>query len=120
MDPCEPGGFRIRRLERVPVLVCPPEIDIANAGALASALAMAERAASTVVVDLTGTAFCDCSGLRALVPAQQRAVARGGQVRLVPRSTVIRLLSMTGLKDMFPWHCSVADAVQATLAAARW
>lgn len=120
MDLWDPGDFRIWRLEQVPILVCPPEIDIANSDAFAAALATAERAAATVVVDLTATTFCDGSGLRALVPAQQRAAGRGGQIRLVTRSALFGLLlGMTRLAAAFPRHPTVADAVQATLAGSR-
>jgi anti-anti-sigma factor len=122
MGPCEPGEFRIWRLDQVPVIVCPPEIDIANTDAFAAALAAAEQAAAeqaaaTVVVDLTATTFCDGSGLRVLGPAQQRIAARGGRVRLVTTSGVIQLLlAMTGLEASIPQHGTVAGAVLAARA----
>lgn len=117
MCPCEPGEFRIWRLDQVPVIVCPAEIDIANTDAFAAALAAAEQAAATVVVDLTATAFCDCSGLRVLGPAQERIAARGGRVRLVTTSGVIQLLlAMTGLEASIPQHSTVAGAVLAARA----
>ena len=137
MGPCEPGEFRIWRLDQVPVIVCPPEIDIANTDAFAAALAAAEQAAAeqaaaeqspagqapaeqaaaTVVIDLTATTFCDCSGLRVLGPAQERIAARGGRLRLVTTSGVIQLLlAMTGLEASIPQHSTVADAVLAARA----
>ena len=117
MCPCEPGEFRIWRLDQVPVIVCPAEIDIANTDAFAAALAAAEQAAATVVVDLTATTFCDCSGLRVLGPAQERIAARGGRVRLVTTSGVIQLLlAMTGLEASIPRHSTVAGAVLAARA----
>lgn len=127
MGPCEPGEFRIWWLDQVPVIVCPPEIDIANTDAFAAALTAAEQAATeqaateqaaaTVVVDLTATAFCDCSGLRVLGPAQERIAARGGRMRLVTTSGVIQLLlAMTGLEASIPQHSTVADAVLAARA----
>ena len=117
MGLCEPGEFRIWRLDQVPVIVCPPEIDIANTDAFAAALAAAEQAAATVVIDLTATTFCDCSGLRVLGPAQERIAARGGRVRLVTTSGVIQLLlAMTGLEASLPQHSTVADAVLAARA----
>ena len=117
MELSEPGEFRVLRLADVPVLVCPPEVDIASNGAFEAALAFAEQAAPTVVVDLTGTTFCDCSGLRPLVPAQQRVRARGGLIRLATSSAVIGLLlTVIGLEGGSPRHRSVADAVRATLA----
>src|SRR5690348_4734304 len=127
MGPCEPGEFRIWRLDQVPVIVCPPEIDIANTDAFAAALAAAEQAAAehaaaeqaaaTVVVDLTATTFCDCSGLRVLGPAQDRIAAQGGRLRLVTTSGVIQLLlAMTGLEASIPQHGTVADAVLAARA----
>ena len=120
MELSAPGEFRIVRLQQVPVLICPPEIDIASNGAFEAALAVAEQSAPTVVVDLTGTTFCDCGGLRPLVPAQQRARARGGLIRLVTSSAVTGLLLVViGLEAGSPRHRSVADAVGATLAGHR-
>jgi anti-sigma B factor antagonist len=62
----------------VPVVTAPSEIDATNAGELRAILLKWQgRGHTTVVVDVTGTVFCDSAGLRELVRAHQRAVADG-------------------------------------------
>ena len=45
----------------------------------------------------------DCAGLRALLITRRRAETRKGSVRLVAASaTVRRVITATGMKDIFP------------------
>jgi anti-anti-sigma regulatory factor len=54
------GHFPLRQVGGLPVITSPAEIDIANAGELRAALlAAAKRGDASVVVDMSGTAFCD-------------------------------------------------------------
>ncbi|MFJ4862309.1 MULTISPECIES: STAS domain-containing protein [unclassified Streptomyces] len=56
-----------------------------------------------VVVDLSGLAFCDSSGLNALLAARQHAEESGHHLRLAgPSPQVTRLLEITGTIDLFP------------------
>ena len=55
-----------------------------------------------IVLDLSGTAFLDSSGLRAILTAQRRLSEAGGALRLrAPSEPVRRLLEITGLTDHF-------------------
>ncbi|HEY0717279.1 MAG TPA: STAS domain-containing protein [Streptosporangiaceae bacterium] len=55
-------------------MALPAEIDIANADAVCELLCAALRPGVGVVVgDLSGTTFCDVSGVRAVGPAPQAA-----------------------------------------------
>lgn len=67
----------------VAVVAAPAEIDVTMAGQLRPLLLEATAATghSTVVVDLTGTEFCDSAGLHTLLRAHKRAVAGGGGLR---------------------------------------
>jgi STAS domain-containing protein len=57
------GHFPVRQVGGLPVITSPAEIDIANAGELRGALlAAAKRGDASVVVDMSGTAFCDSTG----------------------------------------------------------
>lgn len=68
----------------VPVVAAPAEIDIATADELRTVLLGAAADGYTVVVvDMTGTRFCDSAGLSVLAGAHRRAVAEGGELRLV-------------------------------------
>jgi anti-anti-sigma factor len=55
--------------------------------------------AGVVVADFTATRFCDCASLRRLLSVQRRAVAQGGQLRIVipSGSPVRRVADLTGL-----------------------
>src|SRR5262249_60626724 len=83
----------------VPVVTAPPEIDATTVGQLrAILLEWHTRGHTTVVVDMTGTLFCDSAGLRELVWAHKRGVADGGGLRLVlPRGGgLLRVVAVPG------------------------
>jgi anti-sigma B factor antagonist len=74
----------IKMVSGVPVVTLPAEIDATSADVLRAALLIAPRHGhATIVVDMTQTQLCDSSGLNMLVRAHQRAVAEGGELRLV-------------------------------------
>ncbi|MFD5825974.1 STAS domain-containing protein [Lentzea sp. NPDC060358] len=55
-----------------------------------------------LVVDVSGVAFCDSSGVSALVRSRARAVEMAGSLRLVaPSPALRRVLDVTGLTRMF-------------------
>ncbi len=101
----------------VPVVAAPEEIDIATAYGLRAALASAARGQATVVVDMTRTHACDTTGLRVLVRAHKRALAQGGELRLVISSPdVRRLLAVTGLDRVIRHFASLDEALAQTSA----
>jgi anti-sigma B factor antagonist len=56
-----------------------------------------------LLLDLTGVSFMDCAGLWALLMTRRRAEMRKGSVRLVAASaTVRRVITVDGMKDIFP------------------
>jgi anti-sigma B factor antagonist len=95
------------------VVTLPAEIDISNAGRVSDTLlAVLNRGAGTLVADMTGTTFCACAGVSALIRARQRAVASDAQLRVaVTTPIVLRLLAMTGLDRLVPVFGTVADAL---------
>jgi anti-anti-sigma factor len=98
----------------VPVVTAPAEIDVATAGQLRAMLAeWAARGHTTLVVDLTGTRFCDSAGLTVLVRAHKQALAEGGELRLVlPTSgTVPQVFTLTGLDRLMPHFASLEQAL---------
>jgi anti-anti-sigma factor len=108
-----PAGFSVATISGLPVVRGPAEIDITNAGQLRAALLAAEgQGHVTIVVDLGETAFCDTAGLQVLVLAHRRAVAEGGELRLVVRAaTLLRLFSLTGVDHVIPSFATVGQAV---------
>ena len=100
----------------VPVVTAPEEIDVTNAEALRVALLQAAADGhATFVVDLTGTQFCDTAGLNVLVRGHKRALAEGGELRLViPSVPVLRAFAATGVDHVIPHFATVDEALAQT------
>lgn len=81
------------------VVALPREIDLANAGRVGEDLAAAfAPGISLVVADMSGTKFCDTSGIRELVMAHKRAKASNIGFRVVAGpGEVRRILEILGL-----------------------
>lgn len=97
----------------MPVVTAPEEIDISNADWLRAALPEpAVDGPAIIVVDMSSTQFCDSAGLHVLVRAHKRALAAGGELRLVVTSrTVLRLLAVTGIDTVIPQFRSLDEAL---------
>jgi anti-sigma B factor antagonist len=106
--------YPIEMVNGVPVVAAPEEIDASNAGWLrAVLLEAAARGHETFVVDMTRTHFCDSAGLGVLVRAHSRALAEGGELRLViPASAmVLRVFALSGIDQVIPNFPSLYEAV---------
>jgi anti-sigma B factor antagonist len=104
--------FPVEMISGVPVVAAPEEIDITNAAGLRAALfEAAAHGHGTLVVDLTRTLFCDTAGLHALVGANKRAQAEGGQVLLVVGGTILRIFTITGLDRVIPYFTNLDEAL---------
>ena len=112
-------SYPIQVIRGVPVVVAPEEIDIANAGWLRSVLLQAaDRGNGRFVVDLTRTQFCASSGIGVLVRAHKRALAEGGELRLVIPA-VLRKFALTGIDRVIPSFAGLDEALQPAPAAPR-
>jgi anti-sigma B factor antagonist len=96
-----------------PVVTTPDEIDVSNAAEFRrSLLSSANGSYPTLVVDMSRTVFCDSTGLHQLIQARARAIAAGGEIRLVVRAApVLRLLRIMGIEGLFPVFATLAEAV---------
>jgi anti-sigma B factor antagonist len=112
------GRFPVEVVSGVPVVTAPEEIDITNAPELRSALlAAAAHGHGRLVADMTGTQFCDSSGLHTLLAAHKRAQAEGGELRLViSAAPVLRVFALTGIDRMIPNFTTVDEALAQTSA----
>jgi anti-sigma B factor antagonist len=99
------------------VVTTPDEIDIRNAGALREALLTAAAGNQpAVVVDMSGTEFCDSTGLNVLVRAKKIADADGRRLRLVVRGSALRrILAVSGVASIFEIFDSLNAALEAAL-----
>ena len=67
-----------------------------------------------IIVNLQGVSFMDSTGLGTLVGGLKRVKEHEGVLSLVCSSRpVLRVLSITGLNNVFPIHESVEQAVAA-------
>jgi anti-sigma B factor antagonist len=112
--------YPIEMVNGVPVVVAPQEIDAHNADWLRAALLQAACGHATFVVDMTGTQFCASAGLSVLVRAHKRALADGGELRLViPASAaVLRVFALTGIDRLIPNFTDLQEALEPAPAAA--
>ena len=106
--------YPIEMVSGVPVAAAPAEIDASNADWMRAVLQEAAcRGHDTFVVDMSGTQFCGSAGVSALVRAHNRALAEGGELRLViPASAmVVRIFSITGIDQVIPNFPSLYEAL---------
>lgn len=90
------------------------EIDICSVEQLRIVLLeCCSRGHATIVVDMTRTRFCDSAGFSALIAARKRALAEGGELRLVipVGSRVLRTFIMIGLDRFIPWFGRLEQAL---------
>jgi anti-sigma B factor antagonist len=106
---------------RQAVVRLPDHIDLSNAGLISEELlALINRDAAALIVDMTATASCDYAGAETLVRAYKRAVASGTQLRLVvPAEVVRRVLSLSGLDRLVSVYPSREAAITAGVPVAQ-
>jgi anti-sigma B factor antagonist len=98
----------------VPVVTAPAELDVTTAEQLRTVLLhSAARGHASIVVDMSRTRFCDSAGLTVLVRAHKRAVADGGELRLVIAAggPAARVFAITRLDLVIPLFGSLDEAL---------
>jgi anti-sigma B factor antagonist len=106
------AGYEIRWVGGLPVVATPGEIDVSNAAEFRQSLLSGANGHPTLVVDMSGTVFCDSTGVHQLVRARARAAAAGGELRLVIRTAPVhRLFTIMGIDRLFPVFASLEQAV---------
>ena len=97
--------------DQVIVVHTPEEVGFDQADALAAYLSSLER--RRVVVDLDTTETIDSKGLAALLAAQQRLRADGGDMKIVTTNAVNRkIFEITRLDQQLEVYGSLIDAVK--------
>ncbi|MEU9098359.1 STAS domain-containing protein [Streptomyces sp. NPDC048361] len=96
------GGLAARAKSACTVLV-EGELDLDSAEPLYQHLRRAlDRSTGGVILDLRQVAFCDCSGLSALLRARHRALAQGKTLSIRSASPAMRrLLTLTRTRALF-------------------
>lgn len=107
-------GYRTGSAGGLPVVTSPDDVNITNTEQLREALMAASSDHATVVVDMSGTVFCDSTGISVLVMAMKRAQAAGGELRLVMGGNAVRrIFKATGVDRVFRIFDTLPEAVAA-------
>jgi anti-sigma B factor antagonist len=108
-------SYPVRRFGNWAIVALPAEVDMSNAERLREQLLAAiGEGATEVVADMSGTTFCDSSGVHALLQARKCAVGRGGGLHVVTASrSVLRLFDLLGLSTLVTVYPTVAAALSA-------
>ena len=95
------------------IVTFPAEIDITNAISLGARLLAALRPGVAVIIaDMTSTHFCDSSGVRQLVIADDQAKRNCAQLRVVTDCVpVLRMLQVMGLDQVLDIHLNMDSAL---------
>ena len=93
--------------------VLPVDIDAVSSPALGSELgSLLDGDVTVLVADMTGTGFCDSSGVRMLVLVNRHAAESGSEFRLViPSSAVRRVLNLMGADQVLKVFGSMNEAL---------
>jgi anti-sigma B factor antagonist len=99
----------------VPIVAVSGEVDVYSAPALKDNITeLLQSGVNTLIVDLSGVAFLDSTGLGALVEARAATTDAGGSLPLVcSQERILKLFTITGLDGVFTIHPSIGDAVAA-------
>jgi anti-sigma B factor antagonist len=99
----------------VPILAVSGEVDVYSAPALKDKIGeLIQSGQTTLIVDLSGVAFLDSTGLGALVEARAATNEAGGSLPIVcSQERILKLFTITGLDGVFTIHPDVGAAVAA-------
>ncbi|WP_248963266.1 STAS domain-containing protein [Sphaerisporangium perillae] len=102
----------------VRILVLTGELDHGSAPHLQKVLEEAyAQQCRHLIIDVTGLAFCDSTGISVFLGARRALAAHGGSVALAGlNSRVQRTFRLTGVADAFPTYPTADEARAAILA----
>jgi anti-anti-sigma factor len=107
-------GYPFQMAGGVPVVTAHAEIDATTVSELRAILSeWHSRGDVTVVVDMTGTEFCELAGLRELARAHDQAVADGGGLLLVMPGdgALMAAFTIAGLDGLIPHFATLENAL---------
>ena len=110
-------GGELRWMGEQAVVTVPAEIDTINAGEVRQALLAASHDATVLIIDMSGTTFCDSAGVQAIIDTYNQVAATHTQLRLVA-TAVLRILTLVGVDQLIPIYPTLEAALAGTPAAA--
>lgn len=107
------GGYELRRMGQYGVVTVPAEVDVTNIGEVCQGLlSAASQDVPVLIIDMSGTTFCDSAGVHAIIAAHQQAAAAGTELRLVA-TAVLRILTIVGVDQLVPIYPDLEAALAA-------
>jgi anti-anti-sigma factor len=102
--PGEQLSIRSERQGGTAVVAPAGELDIATAGLLEQALAVAAASdAPQIILDLSGLTFMDSTGLRIVLDFNERCGGEHGRLGVIAGAPAVeRLLDIVGLRERLP------------------
>lgn len=102
-----------KALDKIPIIEAVGQIDMSNCHMLSDAISdQIGRGQAKIVIDFTQLSYIDSSCLGALLGGLERAKERGGNLSIVGNPLVDRVLTLTGLTRVFPFHSNLREAVE--------
>jgi len=93
----------------------PAEIDVTNADEIRQALrAAACHGSAVLIIDMSGTTFCDSAGVQAIIDAynENQNAKTPAQLRIVT-TAVRRIMTLVGIDQLVPVYSTLEAALAA-------
>jgi anti-anti-sigma factor len=105
----------VRWSGRHAIAALPAEIDVTNSGDVDGLLAaLLGQLPELITADMTGTTFCDSSGIHAIARAHRLAITNGCALRVaIGDSPARRVFELTGLDQVVPMFADVEQSLAA-------
>jgi anti-anti-sigma factor len=105
--------YELRHIGQHGVVTAPAEVDVTNSGEVRQALlAAVSHGVPVLIIDMSGTTFCDSTGVHAIVAAYQEAAANGMGLRLVATGA-LHILTVVGVDQLIPIYPDLEAALAA-------
>jgi anti-sigma B factor antagonist len=96
------------------VITLPAEIDITTATEVRQVLlAAASHNPAVLIIDMSGTTFCDSAGVQVIIDTYNQAAATNVQLRLAA-TAVRRILTLVGVDQLIPIYPTLEAALAET------
>ncbi len=101
-----------KAIEETPIIEVHGQIDLSNCDKLHDAISKEINSGRpNLIINLNKINYIDSACLGVLLGGFDKARSRGGLLAIVGNPLVDRVLTLTGLTRIFPFHDSVADAL---------
>jgi anti-anti-sigma factor len=106
-------GYELRRMGRHGVVTVPAEVDVTNTDEVRRALLSAvSQDVPVLIIDMSGTTFCDSTGVQAIIATYRQTAAIGTELRLVA-TAMLRILTVIGVDQVIPIYPDLNAALTA-------